>query len=125
MPSISRTYRPNTFAVADGFEKQPPNRLVSETRSFVKGLHYTLGQGDQIARAVLTDCEGSAPMLFIRRADADESSPRPEAGAAGDALIWTSRRPGEPMPPLPLPRTHSPRTAPTQAERASQTAFEW
>lgn len=65
MPSISRTHRPNTFAVADGFEKQLLDRLVGETRCFVKGLHYNLGRGDRIASAMLTDCEGSPPMLFI------------------------------------------------------------
>lgn len=107
--------------VADGFEKQLLDRLVGESRCFVKGLHNNLGRGDRIASAVLTDCEGSAPMLFIGPADPDESSPGPEIGAAGDAPIWTWRRTGEPMPPLPLPRAHSPRTAPTQAERASRT----
>ena len=101
--------------VADGFEKQLLDRLVGETRSFVKGLHYNLGRCDRIASVVLTDCEGSAPMLFIGPADADLSSQGPETGAAGDAPIWTWRRSGEPMPPLPLPRTHSPRTAPTRA----------
>jgi hypothetical protein len=109
--------------VADWFEKRLLERLVGECRSFVKGLHYNLGRSDRIASAVLTDCEGSAPMLFIGPADADESSPDPATGAAGDAPIWTWRRSGEPMPPLPLPRTHSPRTAPTHAERASRTAL--
>jgi hypothetical protein len=109
--------------VADGFEKQLLDRLVGETRCFVKGLHYNLDQGDRIASAVLTDCQGSAPMLFIVAADADESSANPETGAAGDAPIWTWRRSGEPMPPLPPRRTHSLSAAPTRAERASRTAI--
>jgi Protein of unknown function (DUF1173) len=109
--------------VADGFEKQLLDRLVGETRSFVKGLHYNLGLGDRIASAALTDCQGSAPMLFIGPADTDASSPGPETDAAGDAPVWTWHRSGEPMPPLPPPRTHSPRTAPTRAERASRTAI--
>ena len=72
MPSISRTHRPNTFAVADGFEKQLLDRLVGETRSFVKGLHYNLGRGDRIASAMLTDCETverkKQPLNRIKRA---------------------------------------------------------
>jgi hypothetical protein len=109
--------------VADGFEKQLLDRLVGETRSFVKGLQYNLGRGDRIASAVLTDCDGSAPMLFIGPADADESSPGTETGAAGDAPIWTWRRSGEQMPPFPPRRTHSLSAAPTRAERASRTAL--
>lgn len=109
--------------VADGFEKQLLDRLVGETRCFVKGLHYNLGRSDRIASVVLTDCEGSPPMLFIGPADADESSPSPETNAAGDTPVWTWRRSGEPMPAFPLPCTQSPRTAPTQAERASRTAL--
>jgi hypothetical protein len=109
--------------VADGFEKQLSIGSSARTVPFVKGLHYNLGRDDRVASAVLTDCEGSAPMLFIGPADADESSPGTETCAAGDAPAWTWRRSGEPMPPLPLPRTHSPRTAPTQAERASRTAL--
>lgn len=109
--------------VADGFEKQLLDRLVGETRCFVKGLHYNLGRGDRIASVVLTDCEGSPPMLFIGPADADESSPAPETIAAGDTPVWTWRRSVEPMPAFPLPCTQSPRTAPTQAERASRTAL--
>lgn len=103
--------------VADGFEKQLLDRLVGENRSFVKGLHYNLGRGDRIASAVLTDCEGPAPMLFIVPAGPNEASPGPETGAAGDAAVWTWRRSGEPMPPFPPPRTHLPRMAPTHTTR--------
>ncbi|UUX95384.1 DUF1173 domain-containing protein [Aquabacterium sp. J223] len=109
--------------VADGFEKLLLDRLVDQNRSFVKGLHYNLRRGDRIASAVLTDCDGSAPMLFIGRANADESLLGPETGAAGEAPIWRWFRSSEPMPPLPLPRAHSPQPAPRQAERASGTAL--
>ncbi|MBQ0933643.1 DUF1173 domain-containing protein [Ideonella sp. 4Y16] len=107
----------------DGFEKQLLDRLVGENRSFVKCLHYNLGGSDRIASAVLTDCEGSAPMLFIVPAYADESSQGPETGAADDAPIWTWRRSGEPMPTFPQPRTPSFRTVPNRAERTSLTAI--
>jgi hypothetical protein len=91
--------------VADGFEKQLLDRLVGEARSFVKGLHYNLGRGDRIASAVLTDCEGSAPMLFIEPAGLDEAATGPRARAPCDGPVWAWCRSGEPMPPLPPPRT--------------------
>jgi Protein of unknown function (DUF1173) len=95
--------------VEDGFEKQLLDRLVGENRCFVKGLHYNLGRGEPIASAVLTDCEGSAPMLFLLPASVDEAAPGHETGDPG-APVWTWRRSGEPMPPLPRsrPRTHRP-----------------
>ena len=40
--------------VADGFEKQLLDRLVGETRCFVKGLHYNLGRSDWIALSSTT-----------------------------------------------------------------------
>lgn len=104
--------------VEDGFEKQLLDRLVDENRSFVKGLHYNLGRSDRIASAILTDCQGSAPMLFIVPEGLDEASPRHDA----DTPVWMWRRSGEPMPPFTPPRAHSPRTAPTQAERATRPA---
>ncbi|MCP5272060.1 MAG: DUF1173 domain-containing protein [Burkholderiaceae bacterium] len=91
--------------VADGFEKQLLDRLVGESRSFVKCLHYNLGRGDWIASAVLTDCEGSAPMLFIGPAGVDEVATDPGAGAPYDGQVWAWCRSAEPMPPLPAPRT--------------------
>jgi hypothetical protein len=107
--------------VEDGFEKQLLDRLVGENRSFVKGLHYNLGRGERIASAALTDCEGSAPMLFILPASLDEAAPDHESGDLG-APAWMWRRSGEPMPPFPLarPRTHRPE--PAHAGRTLRTA---
>ena len=51
--------------IEDEFEKQLIDRLVSEGRSFIKGLRYNLGAGNALACATLTDCEGSAPALSI------------------------------------------------------------
>lgn len=90
--------------VEDGFEKQLLDKLVGERRAFVKSLHYNLGTGVRIATAALTDCEGSAPMLFIVPAGLDEATPGHETGHSGH-LIWLWRRSGEPMPSFPLPRT--------------------
>jgi hypothetical protein len=108
--------------VEDGYEKQLLDRLVGENRAFVKGLHYNLGRGNGIASAVLTDCEGSAPMLFIVPTGLDEGSPGPETGAPGVAPVWTWRRSGEPMPPFPPPRSHSPRMSPTHAQQTTRPA---
>lgn len=96
--------------VEDGFEKQLLDKLVGESRAFVKGLHYNLGKKDRIASVALTDCEGPAPMLFIVPVDLDEPVPGHEAGDPGQP-IWMWRRSGEAMPPLPLARTQSPRCA--------------
>ena len=108
--------------VEDGFEKQLLDRLVAEKRAFVKGLHYNLARGNGIASAVLTDCEGSAPMLFIVPAGLDEGSPAPETSAPGVAPVWTWRRSAEPMPAFPPPRTHSPRTAHKHAQWTTRPA---
>lgn len=101
--------------VEDGFEKQLLDKLVGESRAFVKGLHYNLGKKDRIASAALTDCEGSAPMLFIVPAGFDEAVPVYETGQP--SWIWC--RSSESMPSFPPPRTNSHRAAPTHAERAT------
>ena len=106
--------------VEDGFEKQLLDKLVGESRAFVKGLHYNLGKGDRIASAALTDCKGSAPMLFIVPAGLDEAGPGHQAGDPSQT-VWTWRRSGEPMPPLPQARTRSPRsTVPAHAQSTPQ-----
>jgi hypothetical protein len=51
--------------VEDAFEKQLVERLIGDGRSFVKGLRYNLPADHVVASATLTDCEGSAPLLFI------------------------------------------------------------
>jgi hypothetical protein len=60
--------------IEDGFEKQLIDRLVADGRSFVKGLRYNLGAGSAVASATLTDCEGSAPSLFVVHADIEDSA---------------------------------------------------
>jgi hypothetical protein len=49
----------------DAFEKQLVEKLVSDGRSFIKGLRYNLGSASALAYATLTDCDGSAPLLFV------------------------------------------------------------
>jgi Protein of unknown function (DUF1173) len=108
--------------VEDGFEKQLLDRLVGENRAFVKGLHYNLGRDNGIASAVLTDCEGLAPMLFIVPAGLDEATPGRATSDPGPA-VWMWRRTGESIPPLPQRCTQSPRpTGPAHAQRPPQPA---
>ena len=95
--------------VEDGFEKQLVDRLVGESRAFVKGLHYNLGKSDRIASAALTDCDGLAQMLFVVPAGLDEAAIGHAAGDLG-YMAWLWHRSGEPMPPLPPARTRSPRS---------------
>ena len=59
--------------VEDGFEKQLIERLVADGRSFVKGLRYNLSEGSAVASATLTDCDGSAPLLFVVHAGNEDS----------------------------------------------------
>lgn len=51
--------------VEDAFEKQLVDKLVNDGRSFIKGLRYNLDTASALACATLTDCEGSAPLLFV------------------------------------------------------------
>lgn len=107
--------------VDDGFEKRLLDKLVGERRAFVKGLHYNLGKGVSIASAALTDCDGSAPMLFVVPAGLDEAAMNSAKGDLGH-MAWLWHRSAEPMPAFPPPRTHPHRAAPTQAERATRPA---
>jgi hypothetical protein len=86
--------------VEDGFEKQLIERLVADGRSFVKGLRYNLAAGNSLASATLTDCEGTAPLLFVVRAGGDDGGRHLQAwGTSVPAWIWHPS--SEAMPPLP------------------------
>ena len=105
--------------VHDGFEKQLLDKLVGESRAFVKGLRYNLGQADRIASAALTDCEGSAPMLFIVPPGFEQLTVLDGAGdenALGGGSIWVWEPGAGPMPSVPPPH----RIAPHHADAAGQ-----
>ena len=104
--------------VEDGYEKQLIERLVADGRSFVKGLRYNLGAEGALASATLTDCEGSAPLLFVVHAGIDEAAPGRESGDPGPT-VWMWRRSGEPMPSFPPARTRTPGS--TVLEHAQRT----
>lgn len=93
--------------VEDGFEKQLVERLVAEGRSFVKALRYNLGAESALACATLTDCEGSAPLLFVVRAGV-ESGERFLQACDPSMPVWLWDPSSEAMPPLPPRRPHHP-----------------
>ena len=94
--------------IEDGFEKQLVERLVSEGRSFVKGLRYNLGAGSALASATLIDCEGSAPSLFVVRAALNDSARHRETGDfPGSVWLWDPL--SEAMASLPPRHPHHPR----------------
>ena len=101
--------------VEDGFEKQLIERLVADGRSFVKGLRYNLGVGSTLASATLTDCEGSAPLLFVVHADIDDSGKYPQV-CDPSAPVWLWNPSSEAMPALPPRRQHHPRATESAVE---------
>lgn len=86
--------------VEDGFEKQLVDRLVVDGRSFVKGLRYNLGAGSEIASATLTDCQGSAPLLFVDHPGV-EGNERQRRTVDPSVPVWRWNPSSEAMPSLP------------------------
>lgn len=93
--------------VEDGFEKQLVDRLVVDGRSFVKGLRYNLGAGSEIASATLTDCEDSAPLLFVDNSGIDGSG-RQLHKSDSTVPVWLWNPSSEAMPSLPPRQSHHP-----------------
>jgi hypothetical protein len=91
--------------IESGFEKQLLDRLTSDGRSFVKGLRYDLASSSASASATLTDCEGSAPVLFIAD-EGVENSGRASAVSDPSTPVWLWNPSSETMPMLPTRRTH-------------------
>ena len=101
--------------VEDGFEKQLIERLVADGRSFVKGLRYNLSAGSAVASATLTDCEGSAPLLFVVPAGIEDSG-RYLQVCDPSAPVWLWKPSSEAMPSLPPRHPHHPRAAESAVE---------
>ena len=96
--------------VESGFEKQLIERLVADGRSFVKGLRYNLGAKSALASATLTDCEGSAPLLFVGHAGiGDREQSFQVCDSSVSAWLWNPS--SEAMPSLPPRHPHCPRMA--------------
>jgi hypothetical protein len=86
--------------VEDAFDKQLVERLVGGARSFIKGLRYNLGAGRAVASATLTDCEGTAPVLFTVPAGIEDSWRYLELCGCS-APVWLWQPSSEIMPALP------------------------
>lgn len=86
--------------IESGFEKQLVEKLVGEGRSFIKGLRYNLGATSALACATLTDCEGSAPLLFIVPGGVADSG-RSLLVTDPSASVWLWHLSSEAMPALP------------------------
>jgi hypothetical protein len=107
--------------VEDAFEKQLVERLVADGRSFVKGLRYNLGAGSALASATLTDCAGSAPLLFVASAGVEDDG-RCLQLCNPSTPVWLWCPSEEAMPPLPRPADRckaAGRAVSTQAQRAA------
>jgi hypothetical protein len=100
--------------VEGGFEAQLVERLVNEGRAFVKGLRYNLGAGSVLASATLTDCEGSAPLLFVVPAGLEDDG-RLQHVSDPSAPLWLWHPSSEAMPTLP-PRDRRRRAMETATE---------
>jgi Protein of unknown function (DUF1173) len=101
--------------VEDGFEKQLIERLVADGRTFVKGLRYNLGVDSALATATLTDCEDSAPLLFVGHAGTEDRGQCLQV-CGSSVLAWLWNPSSEVMPSLPPRRQHH--------TRATDPAFE-
>jgi hypothetical protein len=86
--------------VEDAFDKQLVEKLVGDGRSFIKGLRYNLGAASALACATLTDCEGSAPLLFIVPAGVEDDG-RYLQVSDPSAPVWLWRPTAATMPPIP------------------------
>jgi Protein of unknown function (DUF1173) len=86
--------------IEDAFEKQLVDRLVADGRSFVKGLRYNLSADRAVATATLTNCAGSAPLLFVVPACGEDREPTFEGfDPAAPSWVWDPSR--EVMPVFP------------------------
>jgi hypothetical protein len=94
--------------VENAFAKQLVEKLVGDGRSFIKGLRYNLGTGSALACATLTDCEGSAPLLFVVPAGIEDNG-RYLKVSNPSIPVWLWHPLSEAIPNLP-PRQQRPRS---------------
>ena len=91
--------------VEDAFEKQLVEKLVGEGRSFIEGLRYNLGSASALACATLTDCDGSAPLLFAVPAGVEDNARHLQLSDPS-IPVWLWHPTSEVMPTLPPRQRH-------------------
>jgi hypothetical protein len=89
--------------VGDVFEKQLLDKLVGESRAFVKGLRYNTPRSETIASAMLLDAGSEPWTLSISSQHVLVGSPDlvDKATSTGKSKLWVWRPLSEPMPRLP------------------------
>lgn len=93
---------PQWLPVDNSFEMQLVNRLVTESRSFIKGLRYNLSPAAVVATAALVDTGDRPTMLFV--SSLAEAAPLRNEGGACDqwpTAVWRWQAMTEAMPWLP------------------------
>lgn len=93
---------PQWLPVDNSFEMQLVDRLVTERRSFIKGLRYNLSTTAAVATAALIDTGARPTMLFVSSLDEPSGWIHEEARPAHPpAANWLWHHMTESMPSLP------------------------
>jgi len=102
--------------VENGFERELVERLVGDGRFFVKGLRYNLSAESALASATLTDCEGSARLLFVVHVGLEDGD-RYLQVSDPFTPVWLWNPSSEALPSLPPRHPHHTPTAESAIER--------
>jgi hypothetical protein len=95
---------PQWLPIEDSFERRLVDRLVSDGRTFIKGLRYNLHRDQCVATAALTDMGEPPPLLFIVPRGPEgtaESRGFKDSIAHCNSPAWIWRSAVEGMPQLP------------------------
>jgi hypothetical protein len=86
--------------VENEFEKRLLHRLISESRSFVKALHYNLSRRNSIANVLLTDTASPVELH-----DLSSTAPASEDESANATQRWAWNPAQQALPALPVKKT--------------------
>ncbi|HMN75949.1 MAG TPA: DUF1173 domain-containing protein [Burkholderiaceae bacterium] len=91
--------------IDDSYEQLLLDRLVSDGRSFVKGLRYNLSKHIAVATAALTDCGSSPEFLFLTTAGLEDRHQDTQTSNT-PATTWVWNPSTGAMPAFPPPLMH-------------------